>query len=184
MEISTWSGMSTRIFAWSGIRLPTPSWSVSQTLVEFWTKRRNWEIEYCLPYQKTKDVTVISDCSHYQRWAGEPRGNSGCENTGYWPQITEVHIKGMISVNPNSCIFPYIGKSWIPWLEISSILWLKIIFWLSDYLPFVAKLLYILAPPSPPWSSSLRVTWDAASWASSPKNFCRVKHLSTFRFCV
>ena len=29
-------------------------------------------------------------------------GNSGFENTGYWPQITEVHIKGMISVNPDS----------------------------------------------------------------------------------
>ena len=25
---------------------------------------------------------------------------------GLWPQIAEMHIKGMISVSPNSCIFP------------------------------------------------------------------------------
>ena len=36
----------------------------------------------------------------------ESWGNSGCENTRYWPQIAEVHIKGMISVSPDSCIFP------------------------------------------------------------------------------
>ena len=29
--------------------------------------------------------------------------------TGYWPQIT-VHIKGKISVIPESCIFPYTEK--------------------------------------------------------------------------
>ena len=49
--------------------------------------------------------------------------------------------------------------------------------WCSDYLPFVAKFLYVLAPPSPPArSSSLRVTWDAASRAWSPKNSHRKKH--------
>ena len=42
--------------------------------------------------------------------SGEPWGNSGCKNTGHWPQIAEVHIKGMISVNPNSCSFLYIEK--------------------------------------------------------------------------
>ena len=46
--------------------------------------------------------------------------------------------------------------------------------WWSDYLPFPAKFLYILAP----WSSSLRVTWDAASWAWSPKHSCQIKHNS------
>ena len=30
--------------------------------------------------------------------------------TGYWPQIGEVHIKGMISVNSDSCIIPHIDK--------------------------------------------------------------------------
>ena len=30
------------------------------------------------------------------------------ENSGYWPQIAEVHIKGMVLVSPDSCICPYI----------------------------------------------------------------------------
>ena len=32
--------------------------------------------------------------------------------------------------------------------------------------------------PPPPWSSSLRVIWDAVSWAWSPKNFHWIKHTS------
>ena len=32
------------------------------------------------------------------------------ENTGYWPQIAKMHIKRMISVSPDSCIFPYLEK--------------------------------------------------------------------------
>ena len=39
-----------------------------------------------------------------------PWGNSGCEITGYWPQTAKVHIKRMISMNPESCIFPNIEK--------------------------------------------------------------------------
>ena len=31
-------------------------------------------------------------------------------NTGYWPQIAEVHIKRMVSMSPDSCIFSYIEK--------------------------------------------------------------------------
>ena len=42
---------------------------------------------------------------------GEPWGNSGCENIGYWPQTGEVHIRGMISVSPDSCIFSHTYKS-------------------------------------------------------------------------
>ena len=60
---------------------------------------------------------------------------------------------------------------------------LTIIFWHSDYLPSIAKLLCILAPPSPPRSSSLRVTWDATSWAWSLKNFCRIKCTSQILGC-
>ena len=32
------------------------------------------------------------------------------ENAEYWSQIPEVHIKGMIWVSPDSCIFPYTEK--------------------------------------------------------------------------
>ena len=38
----------------------------------------------------------------------ESQGSSEAKNTGYWPQIAEVHVKRMISVSPNSYIFPYI----------------------------------------------------------------------------
>ena len=39
---------------------------------------------------------------------GEPQGSLGSEKkTQYVPQIAEVHMKGMISVSPDSCIFPY-----------------------------------------------------------------------------
>ena len=39
-----------------------------------------------------------------------PEENSGYENTGYWPQIAEVPIKGITAVTGDSCIFPYIVK--------------------------------------------------------------------------
>ena len=43
---------------------------------------------------------------------GEPQGRSGCKKTtGYWPRIVEVHVKGMTSVSPDSCIFPHIENS-------------------------------------------------------------------------
>ena len=34
----------------------------------------------------------------------------GVKNTGYWPQRAEMHMKGVTSVSPNPCIFPYIEK--------------------------------------------------------------------------
>ena len=34
--------------------------------------------------------------------------NSGCENTGCWPQRAEVRIKGMMSVSPDCSIFRYV----------------------------------------------------------------------------
>ena len=39
-----------------------------------------------------------------------PWGDSGWEKTWYQPWIARVHIKGMITVSPDSCIFPYIEK--------------------------------------------------------------------------
>ena len=41
---------------------------------------------------------------------GEPGGNSGCENTGCWPQTAEEYIKGMISVSSDSFFFPFVEK--------------------------------------------------------------------------
>jgi len=57
--------------------------------------------------EETKNTCHLS--SHYG--AATLKGEAaGCENTGYRPQRAEVHIKGMISVKSNSCIFPYIEK--------------------------------------------------------------------------
>ena len=47
--------------------------------------------------------------------ATTPYGEQGTKNmsnqtAGCWPQIAEMHVKGMISVSPDSCIFPYIEK--------------------------------------------------------------------------
>ena len=75
-----------------------------------------------------KDVAIISDCYHHSELVSpegtqegkntchlaairqQPlpvvnlsKGNSGCENTGYWPQM---RMKGMISVSLHSRIFP------------------------------------------------------------------------------
>ena len=41
---------------------------------------------------------------------GETWGNSGYENVACWPQIAEEHIIGIISVSPDSHIFPYREK--------------------------------------------------------------------------
>lgn len=72
-----------------------------------------WEIKYCLP---TKNVIAISDCSHLlygepSSWAlRKPR----MWKHRYLPQTAEVHIKRVISMNPDSSIFPYLEKHQIP----------------------------------------------------------------------
>ena len=53
--------------------------------------------------KNTSHLVAITAATPY----GEPWGY---ENTGCWPQIAEAHMKGMISVSPASCIFPYIEK--------------------------------------------------------------------------
>ena len=36
------------------------------------------------------------------------------KNTGYWPQIVEMHMKGILSFNPDSFSFTFIEKHYIP----------------------------------------------------------------------
>ena len=88
-------------------------------------------------------------------------------------------MRGMISVSPASFIPPYIEKCQISWDT-----WFSLInnHLCSDYLPpFVANFSITWLLPSPPQSTALRATWDAASWAWSPKNSHWIKQLSTFR---
>ena len=78
-----------------------------------------------------------------------PWGDSGWQSTGYWPQIAEVRIKGMISGSPDSCIFPYIEKglnslTWDIWFSL-----INSHLWCSDYLVFVAKTPKYPPPPLP-----------------------------------
>ena len=56
-------------------------WSIVELL--FWMHMRNG---ICPTISVIKDFTVISNCAS-PLWRGKPWGNSGCENTGYWPQI-------------------------------------------------------------------------------------------------
>ena len=62
----------------------------------------------CHQFKKKKKDTAAIKPSCYSHPCGKPWGNSGWENTGYWPQVAEVPIKGIISVSPDSCIFSYI----------------------------------------------------------------------------
>ena len=49
---------------------------------------------------------AVSHCSHPDGVPEEAQE----EQAGCWPQIAEVHNKGVISVNSASCIFPCLEK--------------------------------------------------------------------------
>ena len=59
-------------------------------------------------------ISVNKGCYSYQATADVPKdkfcGDSGWERKGYWPQTAKMHIKDMISINPDSCIFPHVEK--------------------------------------------------------------------------
>ena len=49
--------------------------------------------------------------SNYQAAPYSEQGTKNVKNLmGCWHQIAEMHMKGMIIVSPDSCIFPYGGK--------------------------------------------------------------------------
>ena len=55
--------------------------------------------------------------------SGEHWGTQDPENIGYWPQGAEMHMKGMISVSLDSCIFPIHRKvlnslTWDIWFSL------------------------------------------------------------------
>jgi len=80
--------------------------------------------------------TMLQPLSHHITVARtvSPAETQNAKSTGCWAKVGEVHVKGIISVNPNPCIFPYIEKCQIPSLELSDFLKLTIIFWCSNYL--------------------------------------------------
>ena len=145
-----------------------------------------------------KDATAISSSGlpNVNFWAQEeecvlcrshqPLPTVGTEdswdvkNTVYWPQIAEMHTKGIISASPDSCIFPFKEKCYIPWdacmraYMLSNSLWpyglwptrilcpwdspgknkLTIIFWHSDHLPLVTNFYTSWLLPAPALHSS------------------------------
>ena len=88
------------------------------------------------PWTAAYQVPPSMGFSRQEYWSGVPLPS---------PQIGEVHIKGIISVSPDSWTIPSINST--KFLEISGLFQLKIIFWCSDYLSFVTKLLYNLDLP-------------------------------------
>ena len=100
---------------------------------------------------------------------GEP---SGCEKDRILAPGSWGVYQGKDFSEPRIYIFPHREKHQIPWLETSGFLLLTVIF-CSYYMPFVTKLLYILAHPLPPQSSfsGLFEMLPLGLWSSfGPKN--------------
>ena len=63
-------------------------------------------------HQQEKEAAAIK-LPYSSHPSGEPWGHLGLESTGYWPQVAELQVRRMISVSPDSCIFPYTEKHYI-----------------------------------------------------------------------
>ena len=61
-------------------------------------------------FRKEKDICHLAAIRLQPLPTVSPKEAQDVKNTEYWPQIAEVSIKGMISVSPDSCIFPYTEK--------------------------------------------------------------------------
>ena len=65
-----------------------------------------------------KDVTLVRDVtlalplmvSWALREGIQEREEYICKNAGCWSEITEMYMKGMTSIIPDFCIFPYIEE--------------------------------------------------------------------------
>ena len=118
-------------------------------------------------------------CSHSLQWV--------LSNSGYESRILAPDSWGVCERNDSS--EPRLFHCPVNRKALNSLAWLiwftslTIIFWCSDYLRFVANFYITWFLPPPPWSNSLRVTWDAVSWAWSPKNFHQIKHNSQLLDC-
>ena len=83
-----------------------------------------------------------------------PEENLECENSGFWPNIAEMHISGMISMSLDTCIFPYteqgipsgaLVKNLLPMLETQE-MWV------------------LFLGPDITWSSCLENPLDGGAW--------------------
>ena len=85
----------------------------------------HWELRVFPAISVNKDVITISNSGppNANFWAPrQPRKSSTCYLDSslswalkkHWSQIAEMHMKGMISVSPHSCIFSHTEKHKIP----------------------------------------------------------------------
>lgn len=73
--------------------------------------------------------------AHNQVISTQPEGTP-VEKAGHWPSIAKVHIKGIISLSPDSLIFPSLDNHKI--IEMSGFL-MSINLSVLDYVYFLAK---------------------------------------------
>ena len=124
-----------------------------------------------------EDVIVISNCSP-PLWAGEPSGNSGMRRvSALWQPSDYSHsLRWTLRKGNSGCENRTLARQvrciwneWFQWaltraschtqkstksLNSGYLVFLTIIFWYSDYLPFLTKLYVIWLLPSPPQSRS------------------------------
>ena len=106
-------------------------WATSLSLSTFMHWRRKWQptpvflpgeshgwrsLVGCSPWGRTESDTTEatkqqqqqqqpSVCSHFLSSLGDRK------NAGYWLQLAEIHMKVMISLSLDSCVFPYTEKA-------------------------------------------------------------------------
>ena len=94
--------------------------------------------------------------------------------------LAEVHTRGMVSMSPDSCIFPDIEKHWTWDIWFS----LTVIFWTSDYLVFVARTPIYSGSSSTSSEQSLRDIWETVSPTSVLSFVCWIKDYSQLLGCA
>ena len=77
--------------------------------------QRFWASTYEWGSQKGKQCLVSRRCYHplwwlLRSWGMGWVGRDRSQKTCFWPQIAEMHMKEVISVSPDVCIFPYIEE--------------------------------------------------------------------------
>ena len=143
-----------------------------------------------------KDVTVISNRSP-PMWLASPKGtqergeylwsssHQDCRHSLWWaPLGKKLRILAQDSWDTYELNFSEPRRLHLPILRkaLISLTW-DILFssinnnLLKSKLPVLSKTSIWCLLPVPPWSSSLRVTWDAVSWVWSPKNPHWIKHI-------
>ena len=64
----------------------------------------NWDISCHISKQMKSQSAALAAITEGELVS--PEETQDVKNAGYWSQIAEVDSRGMISVSPDSCIFP------------------------------------------------------------------------------